>query len=362
MSIFGRNVITTVYGESHGAGVGVLINGLPAGMPIDTSRISDALSRRVSFAQPLATQRRETDFVIQSGVYRGVTTGTPLCIFLPNKDVDSTSYRPLARPSHADYTEFVRSHGNCDLRGGGYHSGRLTAPLAAAGAVVMPSLERRGIVIASRVYEIGGMRDTGTLSPSDAVLLRSREIPMLSAETADNVKKYITDLRAEGNSCGGVSETVIFGLPAGLGGAFADAVDSSLSAEIFALPSVKGVAFGDGFDLAASKGTLSNDELYSDNGRIYTKTNRCGGIVGGITNGMPVVVKAAFKPVPSISQPQHTVSLPELENTEITVSGRHDPCTVYRALPALDALCALKVVDLLITRFGIEYFKSEAPL
>lgn len=361
MSIFGKNIQTSVFGESHGAGVGALVKGVMPGIKVDTDTIRDALCRRVSFGE-LSTARHETDFVIQSGVYNGYTTGDPLCVFLPNRDVDSTPYSSVARPGHADHTQYVRSNGFCDLRGGGYHSGRLTSPLVALGAIFIPQLKKHGITIASHIFETGGIFDSALVDADDAECLKNADFPMLSAEAANKVKQYIRDIKSSGDSCGGVSETVIFGLPAGLGGGFGEAVDSAFAAEIFAVPSVKGVAFGDGFAISEMRGSTANDALEICDGKAVYKTNHAGGIVGGITNGMPVVIKTAFKPVPSISLPQQTIRLPDMSDTSIATGGRHDPCTVYRALPAIDALCALKICDLIISRFGMSYFDREARL
>ncbi len=361
MSIFGKNIQTSVFGESHGTGVGAVVKGVMPGIKVDICAIRNALCRRVSFGE-LSTPRRETDFVIQSGVYDGYTTGDPLCVFLPNRDIDSSAYSYVARPGHADYTQYVRSNGFCDMRGGGYHSGRLTSPLVALGAIFIPELKKHGITIASHVFDIGGIFDCALVNVDDAEKLKNADFPMLSVTAANKVKQYIRDIKSLGDSCGGVSETVIFGLPAGLGGGFADAVDAALAAEIFTVPSVKGVAFGDGFELAEMRGSTANDKLCAKNKDVTHDSNHMGGIVGGITNGMPLVIKTAFKPVPSIALPQQTVDLSDMSQKTFAMGGRHDPCTVYRALPAIDTLCALKICDMLISRFGMSYFDREARI
>lgn len=358
MSIFGRNIKTTVFGESHGRGVGATITGLAPGIKVDDDNIAFVLRRRLSYAQ--STARHETAFEILSGVYNGFTTGTPLTVFLPNTDTRSSDYdTSVARPGHADHTEFVRSNGFCDLRGGGYHSGRLTAPIAALGAIVIPELARHGIYVASHVYELGGIRDSLLTDKKSAFAMANSDFPMIDSDAKRAALQYLAEIKDKGDSCGGIAETVIFGLPAGLGGAFGDAVDSGLSAEIFSIPSVKGVIIGDGEEAARGKGSEMNDALRASNGSVYCTSNHSGGIVGGITNGMPVVIRTYFKPVPSIALLQKTVSLTDMQNTDIEIVGRHDVCTVCRALPAIDALCALKICDLITQKYGTEYFASD---
>lgn len=358
MSIFGRNIKTTVFGESHGRGVGVTVTGLAPGIKVDDDNIAFVLRRRLSYAH--STPRHETAFEILSGVYNGFTTGAPLTVFLPNKDSRSSDYETsVARPGHADYTEYVRSNGFCDLRGGGYHSGRLTAPIAAVGAVVIPELARHGICVASHVYEIGGIKDTAFTDLKSAELISDSDFPMIDTAAKQAALQYLSEIKDKGDSCGGIAETVIFGLPAGLGGGFGDAVDSQFSAEIFAIPSVKGVIIGDGEAAARGMGSEMNDQIRASNGAVYCTSNHSGGIVGGITNGMPVVIRTYFKPVPSIALMQKTVSLADMQNTDIEIVGRHDVCTVCRAMPAIDALCALKICDLLTQRYGTQYFASD---
>ncbi len=346
MGSFGNNLKTSVYGESHGAGVGVLIDGMPAGLAVDEALIADALKKRVSYCAAISTTRRETDFVIQSGVYNGFTTGTSLCIFLPNIDVDDRPYKGVARPGHADYTEFVRSDGYCDLRGGGYHSGRLTAALVAAGAIVLPALKLQNIKIASHIATLGGIEDAEMTADSTLC----DDFPTVSRECGVKMRAYIADVKSKGDSCGGVCQTKIFGLPAGLGGGYFDSADGLISFGLMSLPAVKSVSFGN--DIASLLGSAANDKLYAKNNKVYTKTNNCGGIVGGITNGSDVVVNVSIKPVASIAKPMDTVTLPDLEPISVVTDGRHDPCAAHRIIPALDAVCALAVADLMIGRYG----------
>lgn len=311
----------TIFGESHGPAVGVLVTGAAPGLPVDRELIARELQRRAPHG-PLATARREPDRLrILSGVYNGHTTGDPICLILENRDVRSGDYAALAdkpRPGHADYAAHVRSRGCNDPRGGGPYSGRLTAPLVAAGAMVKSWLKAQDIEIKAQLIDEKELRQ--------------------QAEAA----------KAAGDSVGGQVRCTVTGLPAGLGGpGWREAVESELARHLFAIPAVKALGFGDGAALAALRGSQANDALRTDGTRVWTVTNHNGGINGGVTNGMDIVFTVTFRPTPSIASPQETVDLRRMENTTVTVGGRHDSCVVLRAAPAVEAAAALAVCRLL---------------
>lgn len=316
----------TIFGESHGPAVGVLVTGAAPGLPVDRELIARELQRRVPHG-PLATARREPDRLrILSGVYNGHTTGDPICLILENRDVRSGDYAALAdkpRPGHADYAAHVRSRGCNDPRGGGPYSGRLTAPLVAAGAMVKSWLKAQDIEIKAQLIDEKELRQ--------------------QAEAA----------KAAGDSVGGQVRCTVTGLPAGLGGpGWREAVESELARHLFAIPAVKALGFGDGAALAALRGSQANDALRTDGTRVWTVTNHNGGINGGVTNGMPVTFTVTFKPTPSIAIPQDTVDLARMENCTVTVQGRHDPCIALRAAPIVEAAAALALWRVLDPQAG----------
>lgn len=311
----------TLFGESHGPLVGALLRGVPAGLPVDEDFIRSQLLRRAARG-PLATARQEEDRPeLLSGVYRGFTTGDPICIVLRNRDVRSADYEALRhtpRPGHADYTAWLRSGGHNDPRGGGHFSGRLTAPLTAAGAMALTWLKAQDIEIKAQ--------------PIDENTLRQQA----------------AEAKAEGDSVGGQIRCTVTGLPAGLGGPdWREALESELARHIFAIPAVKALGFGDGEALARMRGSRANDPLRTDGSRIWAVTNHNGGINGGISNGMPLCFTVTFKPTPSIAREQETVALDTMENCCITVTGRHDPCIALRAAPIVEAATALALWRLL---------------
>lgn len=359
-NVYGSMLTLTLFGESHGSAVGAVLDGLTPGIPVDEAEISHALSRRRP-QDATATARREPDeFVIESGVYNGHTTGTPLCILIPNVAQHSGDYSAIAgraRPGHCDYPAHIKYHGFEDARGGGHFSGRLTAALVAAGAIVASALRRQGILIGTHISRCAGVDDRSfdALHPEDELaVLHEAAHPVLSGAAWERMREAILAAGAEGDSVGGIAETVVTGLEAGLGEPWFDTVESLLSHGLFSIPAVKGVEFGDGFALADLHGSVANDPYYINEGNILTSTNRSGGIGGGITNGMPLVFRCAIKPTPSISRPQHTVDMVRGENIELSIAGRHDPCIVPRACPVIDAVTALTVADLLLMRGGAD--------
>ena len=352
---FGNSISITVFGESHGVGVGVLIDGITPGLPVDEASISHKLAlRRPSGA--ISTSRCEADdFVIQSGVFNGYTTGTPLCIFIPNSNIKSRDYTPdLPRPSHADLTAREKYHGFEDYRGGGHFSGRITAGLVAAGAIVTDALQKKGIFIGSRITRIADTEDKSPTASDKVTLLSLADsaFAVLDKEAGEKMKEAAEAAAADGDSVGGVLETVILGLPAGLGEPWFDGIESQISRAIFGIPAVKGIEFGGGFALSEKRGSDANDPIILNNGKILTETNNSGGICGGITNGMPVVFRTAVKPTPSIAKSQKTVDLRTQKETELSIQGRHDPCIVHRARSVIDSVTALVIADMLISRYG----------
>ena len=318
--MFGEKLKLALFGESHGAGVGAVISGLPAGFEIDFDAIATDMARRAPGNSDLSTPRKEADEAeILSGVFNGRTTGTALAVLIRNTNTRSGDYQPqFPRPGHADYTAAVKYGGFQDYRGGGHFSARVTAPLVWAGSLTRQILAQKGITLGAHIARIGTVEDTRFTQPEAAVLdaLRSKPFPVLN-------------------------ET-------GLGDPFFDSMESRLSHLLFSIPAIKGVEFGEGFGMAAMRGSEANDPLRMQDGRVVTTTNHNGGINGGITNGMPVVLRVACKPTPSIAKPQQTVDLTTGENVEFAVHGRHDPCVVTRAVPVVEACMALCLLDALL--------------
>lgn len=351
---FGRNLTLTLFGESHGPEIGCVIDGLRPGLPVDEGAIGHRLALRRP-AAGIGTPRVEPDpFRIVSGVYRGRTTGTPLCILIPNTQTRSGDYVNLQntpRPGHADYTGRIKYEGYADPRGGGHFSGRLTAPLVAAGAIFLTALAERGIRVGTHIAHCGGIADRpfGDLT-ADLAVLEQAAFPVLDGARAEQMRAAVLAAAQDGDSVGGVLETAVLGLPAGLGAPWFDTAEGLLAHALFSIPAVKGVEFGDGFALAALRGSQANDAFRMEGGRIVTATNHNGGINGGITNGMPLLFRTAVKPTPSISAPQRSVNLSTGKEATIQVGGRHDPCIVPRARAVQDSVTALVLLDLLEER------------
>ncbi|MBR5524367.1 MAG: chorismate synthase [Clostridia bacterium] len=357
---FGNSLSITLYGESHGPSVGIVIDGLAPGLPVDEAYIERCLSRRRPVGA-ISTARREADsYVIESGVYNGYTTGTPVCIRIPNEDARSKDYLSedyKARPGHADYTARCKYHGYEDIRGGGHFSGRITAALVAAGGILLPALERKGIRIATHIRRLAGVDDRSFDNfATDMVYLQTAPFPVLDGTVADTMQQKIVAAKADGDSVGGILETAVTGLPVGVGEPWFDTVEGILSHALFSIPAIKGVEFGDGFALADMTGSQANDSLrVSEEGKVVTTTNHNGGINGGITNGMPLLFRCAVKPTPTISRQQDTISLVSGTNTQLQAGGRHDPCIVHRAAVVVECVTALALCDLLTGRYGTDW-------
>jgi len=359
-SSWGEHLRVTIFGESHGPQVGVVLEGLPPGEEVDPAEIQALLRRRAPGASPWSTSRREDDaFTIVSGLHQGRTTGTPLCAYFTNKDArsqDYTQFARLPRPSHADYTGLMRSAGANDPRGGGHFSGRLTAPLCLAGAICLQMLKRRGIAIYGRIAQIGKIMDAPLdLARPDLALLQElaeKDFPVIDGAKGREMIAAIEATREARDSLGGMVQAFVLGLPPGLGDSIFGGVESRAAAILYGIPAVKGVSFGAGFAVCGRRGSENNDPFCLEKGRVRTVTNNDGGLSGGITNGMPVVVNVAIKPTPSIGLPQQTVDLELAREETLTITGRHDPCIVPRALPAVEAAMALVALDLLLGAHG----------
>lgn len=346
----------TIFGESHGPAIGVVLEDVPSGIPFDADLIASELARRATGKNALSTARKEKDQVeVLSGVFEGKTTGTPLCMMIRNGDQHSKDYaaiRHQARPGHADLTGFVRYSGCNDYRGGGHFSGRLTAPLVAAGALAKLILKEKGIAVAAHIASIGGIPDSEIdyVNPDMEALTACglMDFPTLSPEAGQEMQELILKCRENKDSVGGVIECVVAGLPTGLGAPDFDRnAETEFARQMFAIPAIKGLEFGDGFGLASMYGSQANDPWMAQGGKALTTTNHNGGILGGITTGMPVVFRVAVKPTPSIAQKQQTIDFTTGEAVEMEISGRHDPCIVHRAVPVVEAAAALAAVKLL---------------
>lgn len=352
MSSMGNQIKIEIFGESHAPEIGVTVTGLPAGERIDTEALQRFMDRRAPGRDATSTARKEADApIFLCGVVDGVTTGAPLTAVIRNGDTRSRDYeklRNLPRPSHADYAAHIKYKGNNDIRGGGAFSGRLTAPLCIAGGIAKQILARRGITVGAHVASVAGVADTpfDPVCP-DPLAALGKPFPTVDDAAGEKMRAAILAAKAEGDSVGGVVECAVTGMPAGHGGPLFDGVEGKLAQALFGIPAVKGVEFGAGFAAAAMRGSAHNDAFAVKDGRVVTETNRAGGILGGITNGMPLLVRAAFKPTPSIAKPQQTVNLTTMQTETLVIEGRHDPCVVVRAVPVVEAAVALCILDLL---------------
>ncbi len=345
-SIWNNNLSVSIFGESHGPAIGVVIDKLPAGEYVNLDEVMAFLARRAPKKDKTSTQRREKDMPqIMSGLLNNKTTGTPLCAFIPNEDTHSQDYSnisKLARPGHADYTGAIRYKGFNDVRGGGHFSGRLTAPLVFAGAVCAQILERRGIYTGAHISSIHNINDTPfnvtSVTREEIISLRKKDFPVINDKKGEQMIRDIEKAREVLDSLGGVVECCSINVPAGIGSPIFDGLENNIASLIFGIPAVKGLEFGAGFNCSKMLGSENNDEFYVDeHGHVLTKTNYHGGILGGISSGMPITLKVAFKPTPSIAQPQETIDYSSMKNDIINIKGRHDPCVVPRAVPCVEA-------------------------
>lgn len=353
--MWGSKIKLSIFGESHGNAIGITIDGLPAGFSIDMDKIMMEMARRAPGKSSLSTPRKESDIPeILSGYFEGKTTGAPLCAIIRNSNTKSKDYSKLKdvmRPGHADYTGDVRYKGFNDYRGGGHFSGRITAPLVFAGAICKQILEVKGIIVSAHINSIGKIKDCSFLESdiSDELLnsFKEKELPLINTKLEDEMRQEILSARSSGDSIGGTIECAILGVSPGIGDPFFDSVESTLAHLMFSVPAVKGIEFGKGFDISKMRGSEANDEYYLENGNIKTKTNNNGGILGGITNGMPIIFNVAIKPTASIFKEQNTVNIATMEETTLCIEGRHDPCIVQRALPVIEAVAAIGITELM---------------
>lgn len=358
---FGNSITITLFGESHGPKIGAVLDGLAPGIEVDLEFVRKQLNLRKPHGR-ISTQRIEADEpYIVSGVFEGKTTGTPICILFENNNTKSKDYsaiKDMMRPGHADYTAMEKYHGFADYRGGGHFSGRLTTPIVAAGAILIDALKKKGIHIGTHIRKCGMIVDRSFADyVRDIEQVNELKFPVLDSEAAEQMQQYIELAAEEGDSVGGVLETVVTGLPSGVGEPWFDTLEGMLSHGIFSIPAVKGIEFGSGFAFAEMKGSEANDAFELAQDQIITKTNHNGGINGGITNGMPVVFKTVIKPTPSIFKEQKTVNIATKENVTYQIQGRHDPAIIHRARVVVDSITAIVLCDMLALRYGTDWLK-----
>lgn len=350
-----NNIELTIFGESHGEAIGIVIGNLPAGISIDEKEIEQEMKRRAPGQNKMSTARKEADQVhIVSGLLNGKTTGAPLTGIIYNSDQHSKDYSLLKshmRPGHSDYPAFVKYHGFNDVRGGGHFSGRLTAPIVFAGSIAKQILREKGIVVGAHILSIANIKDSRLdVDVNDELLmqLKNKAFPTIEDDVFPLMEEKILQSRANLDSVGGKVECVALHVPAGIGEPFFDSLESHISALMFSIPAVKSVSFGDGEQIDQWCGSEANDEYYfAEDGSVKTKTNHNGGITGGISNGMPISVTVTFKPTPSIAKKQHTINIETKENVELEIKGRHDPCIVQRAVVVVEAMMALAILDMM---------------
>ena len=367
---FGADLALTIFGESHGRAVGAVLDGMAAGVPVDEAFLAACMDKRRARGDGLSTPRVEADAVqLLSGVVNGRTTGTAIALMIENRNTRSADYAKTAdllRPGHADYTAYAKYHGFQDARGGGHFSGRVTAALVAGGAIVLGALDRAGINIATHIGRCAGVADTpfalddpaALAAQTERLLAKTEGFALLDPAVEEPMKAAIRAAGAEGDSVGGVLETAILGLPAGVGEPYFDSVESTLAHLAFSIPAVKGIEFGTGFGFADQKGSEANDAFRMQNGRVVTATNHNAGLNGGISNGMPVVFRTVVKPTPSIYKQQDTVDYLAKKDAKLSIQGRHDPCIVPRAAIVQTCAAALAVGDLLTARYGTAWMEN----
>lgn len=350
-SIYGSNLKLTIFGQSHGAGIGMTLDGIPAGLPVDMEQLCAFLARRAPGQNAYSTPRKESDTPeFLAGITDGYTCGAPIAALIRNTNTRSRDYSNLKdcpRPGHADYPAQVKYGGYQDVAGGGHFSGRLTAPLCIAGGMCKQWLEAKGIQIAAHIVAIGGVTDEPVyldwVNPDLSLI--GKDFPVLNPEAGEQMKAAIAAARADGDSVGGLIECIATGLPAGIGDPMFGSMESRISQIVYGIPAVKGIDFGSGFSGAYMRGSENNDAYTVEEGKIRTLTNYSGGILGGITTGMPLVFQAAIKPTPSIAATQQSVSLSRMETQTLQIEGRHDPCIVPRAVPVIEAAAAIAIFD-----------------
>lgn len=347
-SFTGQRLRLSIFGQSHSEAIGMTLDGLPAGIPVDLDALQGFLNRRAPGRNDWSTPRREEDRPeFLCGLKDGHTCGAPLTAIIHNNNTRPKDYSQLKitpRPGHADYTAEIKYRGYQDFSGGGHFSGRLTAPLCVAGGILKQALQMRGVTVDARIKAIAGIADNSPFAAS----VSEKEFPVVDDMIGAQMREAIAKARAEGDSVGGVIECVVRGLPAGIGEPMFDGLENQIARAVFAVPAVKGIEFGAGFEAAALRGSENNDAFCVRDGKIETVTNHAGGILGGISNGMPVVFRVAVKPTPSIAKEQQSVNLNSMERSALRIEGRHDPCIVPRAVPVIEAAAAIAITDLIL--------------
>lgn len=362
-SVYGKNIKVSIFGQSHSAGIGVVIDGIPAGEVFDEEKLRKFCARRAPGSNSLGTPRKEADeFEVLSGVANNKFCGSPFSAIIRNTNIKPGDYSEFAdkpRPGHADYTASVKYNGDCDFSGGGHFSGRLTAPLCIAGGIFAGLLEEKGIYIGSHHEKIGGVSDKrfdpAKVTKADFDSLYRGELTVIDKAQHDKMADVIKACAADGDSVGAVIECAVTGLPVGIGEPMFEGMENRIAQAVFAVPGVKGIEFGAGFAVAEMRGSENNDPFIIDDGKIVTETNNHGGILGGITSGMPLIFRVAMKPTPSIFKEQKTVSISKNEECTLNIKGRHDPCIAVRALACIEAAAAIAIYDALL-----DYNKTKA--
>lgn len=362
-NVFGNQITVTLFGESHGPQIGAVVDGLAPGLEVDLDFMRKQLNLRKPHGK-ISTQRVETDEPhIVSGVFEGKTTGTPVCILFENNNTKSKDYsktKDLMRPGHADFTAALKYHGYADYRGGGHFSGRITTPIVAVGAILIEALKKKGILIGTHIKQCGEIQDVPFTNLEEEIMkVNERIFPVLDEKAEAEMKAYMESAAEEGDSVGGILETVVTGIPSGVGEPWFDSMESILAHGIFSIPAVKGIEFGKGFAFAKMKGSEANDAFAMQDGSVVTKTNNNGGINGGITNGMPIQFQTVVKPTPSIYKKQDTVDINKMENVTLQIEGRHDPAIIHRARVVVDSMTAIVISDMLAVRYGTDWLQKE---
>ncbi|MCQ2579400.1 MAG: chorismate synthase [Treponemataceae bacterium] len=355
-SMFGKNIQISIFGQSHSEAIGVVIDGLKAGVKLDFDEISAFMKRRAPGQNNVSTPRKEEDTPhIVSGLVDGITCGAPLCAIIENTNTHSKDYSKLKdvpRPAHSDFPAFFKHSGFNDIRGGGHFSARLTAPLCFAGAICLQLLKKENIFIGAHISSIKDITDTPfdmvSVSKKELDFLKSAERPVNNPEVWPLMEKTILDAKQKNDSVGGIIECACIGLKPGIGEPMFDGIENRLSQAVFAIPAVKGIEFGRGFEASMLYGSENNDAFFYEGNTVKTRTNNHGGILGGLSSGMPIIFKTAFKPTPSIAQEQDSVNLSLKKNEKLIIEGRHDPCVVLRAVPCVEAAAAIAIYDMLL--------------
>ncbi len=364
---WGNNIQVTIFGESHGLGVGVVVSGLPAGLKIDNDLLNHQMNKRKAYGK-ISTSRTESDEVIfKSGIFEGYTTGAPCCIWIENQDCQSKDYekvKEIARPSHVDYVADQKYLGYQDYRGGGHFSGRLTAPLVAAGSLAMMFLKQKGIQLGSHLLQVHQIKDDSFSTERDVLekqveKMNQEYFAVLNEVKREEMKGKISQVKEDNDSVGGIIETVVLNLPIGVGEPFFDSLESRLAHAIFSIGGVKGIEFGLGFQFSNYLGSEANDEMEMKNNQVQHCSNHNGGILGGLSTGMPIHFKTVIKPTASIGKKQKTINMKMNRDEELILEGRHDPCIVHRARVVVDSVTALVLLDLLIDAQGKGSFLGE---